>query len=243
MKIKNWSEFSINESFSLSKELYDFISKNSIKWSEFTDSLMEVKDIKQVEIKRWTSIVDDKDHTINVELEDGVNYKFNYLLRISYTLKKKGKLEDFYKSQQDLNTISISIQEMIDRVSEIVELKSNKYTVEDFNGLIKYQFEIQFKSDINLQELKNSYDDYKKNSQFNTPEFNAGMKKITDYYLKRNIDPSEYLDTTDSEDYILVGFITDYDLYGIADYNIKTKKFSIDWGEIDGSIDYMNGIE
>lgn len=244
MKMQNFSEFKVNESFSLSKELSIFISKNSINWSDFTDSLIEVKDIKGVDIKRWVYVIDDKGHVINVDLEDGVDYKFNYLIRISYSFKKKSSIGDFYKSQENLNTISISIQEMIDRASEVAKFKSSEYEIDYISSedLVRYQFEIEFTSDINLDELKKYYKDYK-SSGFNTPEFNAGMKEIISYYKRRNIEPSEYLDTADAEDYILIGFLTDDDLYGIAQYNTKTKKFTIDYNEIDNSIDYLNEIE
>lgn len=245
MKIKSYSEFSINESFGLSPELYDFIRKNSIDWKDFTDSLIDLNDIKNLTINNTCHVVDEKGHIVNIDLDEKSNYSFNYDIRISYYVDKRGKLEQFYKTQENLNTISICLQEMIDRVSDKTKLISNEFKIDYVESYksVKYYFELQFRSDItNVDELKKSFDNYKKTTH-HTPEFNKGISELVKYYEERGINLLEHLDTADGPNCIMVGVITDDDIYGIGEYDTQTKRFTIDWGEVDSSIDYLNEID
>lgn len=244
MKIKLWSEFSINESFNLSKEFYEFISKNQIDWQDFTDSLYEILDFKGVEISKRVGIVDKDGKEITSEIDANSTYKIVYSLKISYEFINKGKIEDFLSSQQGLNTISISIQEMIDRVSDKAKLEQNYFIAKELDlrheTCIRYIFDLKFLSDeINIQDLQKSFTDYKEKTEF-TPEFNKGIDELTKYYKKFSISLSEYLDTMIDTDVILVGFMTDEGIYGIGQYNRKSKKFIIDWQEVEKSIEWWN---
>ena len=82
MKIKRFQDFSINESFGISKELNNFIRSKSLDWSEFEDSLWDIKDDSDFEIKKSCELVDENDHTINIELERDKQYKLLYKLSI-----------------------------------------------------------------------------------------------------------------------------------------------------------------
>ena len=69
------------------------------------------------------------------------------------------------------------------------------------------------------------------------------MKKLRDIYREEGIDFDRYMDTnadamgiTDDEEYIQVGVFLGDDLYGVASYNTKTKRFTIDENEISDSV-------
>lgn len=248
MKIRRFQDFSINESFGISKELNDFIRSKSLDWSEFEDSLWDIKDDKDFEIKKSCELVDENGHTINVELEGDKQYKLSYTLSIQFLSKKSGTLEEFKQTQSKLSTIIDSIEPMITRVSEKgLKLKKNDYlsTESTFGGdtrLIKYRFDIEFESDvIKKEDLEKVYSDYQKNSEF-TPEFEKGIKELTDYYKRQavagGINLQNYLDYNIEDDIIMVGFVTEDDIYGIGEYIKDEKRFIIDWGEVEASIEW-----
>ena len=70
-----------------------------------------------------------------------------------------------------------------------------------------------------------------------------GLKQLRNIYREEGIDFDRYMDTnTDAmgmatdEEYIQVGVFMGDDLYGVASYNTKTKRFIIDENEISDSI-------
>ncbi len=69
MKIKRFQDFSINESFGISKELNDFIRSKSLDWSDFEDSLWDIKDDSDFEIKKSCELVDltEEDLILNID--------------------------------------------------------------------------------------------------------------------------------------------------------------------------------
>jgi hypothetical protein len=241
MKIKNWNQFIINESFAMSSELYQFIKSNSIDTSEFTDSLIHINDIPGSTIQTTTHIVDQKGHIINVELEEGTKYKFNHTIRINYVAPKSGKIEEFFKIEENLGTISICIQEMISRVSDKVTLTENEFetliSMVSGHHEIKYHFSLVFQSDVkDMEKLKNSYNDYLKSTQY-TPEFNNGIKELTGAFDLANIELQEHIDTLNDEESIHVGFVTEDEIYQIGVYDKRNKTFSINWREVEQSIE------
>jgi predicted metal-dependent phosphotriesterase family hydrolase len=74
-------------------------------------------------------------------------------------------------------------------------------------------------------------------------EYLDGLKQLRNIYREEGIDFDRYMDTnTDAmgmatdEEYIQVGVFMGDDLYGVASYNTKTKRFIIDENEISDSI-------
>ena len=245
MKIRRFQDFSINESFGISKELNDFIRSKSLDWSEFEDSLWDIKDDPDFELKKSCELVDERGHTINVELEEDKQYKLLYKLSIQFLSEKTGTLEKFKEIQSKLSIIIDSIEPMIARVSDKgLKLKKNDYE-STFGGdtrLIKYTFDVEFESDvIKKEDLEKVYSDYQKNSEF-TPEFEKGIKELTDYYKRQavpgGITLKNYLDYIIQDDIIMVGFVTEDDIYGIGEYIKDEKRFVIDWGEVEASIEW-----
>ncbi len=241
MKIKNWNQFTINESFGVSSELFDFIKSNSIDTSEFTDSLIHITDIPGATVHTSTHIVDQKGYIINIELEEGAKYKFNHTIRINYVVPKSGELEEFFKIQENLNTISICIQEMLARISDKVTLIENEFetlisTVSGYQET-KYYFSLVFQSEVeDIEKLKKSYNDYLKSTQY-TPEFNKGIKELTGAFDLANIQLQEHIDTLNDEESIHVGFVTEDEIYRIGVYNKRNKTFRIDWVEVEQAIE------
>lgn len=244
MRIKKWSDFKVNESFGISRHLFDFIKSKSVDWSEFMDSLEEVGDISNCFIEKKVNIVDQNGHLINVDFEEDKQYRFRYSILIKYYAPQKLSLELAGRFNNNLSTIIVSTQEMIDRVNSLdINLIDSSYSnIVSFNRgqEVLHQFIIEFESEIlNIEELKNTYNKYLDETKF-TPEFNAGIKKLVERYKRENINLMQFLDTASPEqiDTIMVGFVTEDDIYGIADYDIKTKKFTIDETEIEESIDW-----
>ena len=151
---------------------------------------------------------------------------------------------DFNKVLDNLNTIKISVEEMIDRVeSEGLKLDKNEYWLDKTRGheRVIHTFSISFISDeISTEELKDTFDIYNTSQD---KEYLEGLKKLRDIYREEGIDFDRYMDTnadamgiTDDEEYIQVGVFLGDDLYGVASYNTKTKRFTIDENEISDSI-------
>lgn len=233
MKLKKYNDF-IKESFSTSQQYADFLTSKAISSDIFNDSLFDVKQFARVSNYRY--LVDTKGHAINTEVDDNEKYKLLYTCQIKYSLIP-GK-NDFNKVLDNLNTIKISIEEMIDRVEEEgLKLESNVYDVDKTTGheRVIHTFSISFISnEISIEELKKYYTDY---LNFQDKEYLKGIQDLRNIYKLDSIDFDRYMDTIDDEEYIQVGVLFDDELYQVATYNTKTKQFTIDMEEIVKSID------
>jgi hypothetical protein len=237
MKLKKYNDF-IKESFSTSQLIQRFLTSKAVSTDLFNDSLFDVKQFAKINNYRY--LVDSKGHAINTEVDDNEKYKIFYTCQIQYSLAP-GK-NDFNKVLDNLNTIKISVEEMIDRVeSEGVKLDKNEYWLDKTTGheRVIHTFSISFISnEISTEELKDIFDIYNTSQD---KEYLEGLKKLREIYRKEDIDFDRYMDTTDMDEYIQVGIFIADDLYGVASYNTETKQFTIDEDEVATSIDdYTN---
>lgn len=237
MKLKKYNEF-IKESFSTSQQYANFLTSKAISTDIFDDSLFDVKQFAKINNFRY--LVDSKGHAVNTEVDDNERYKILYICQIQYIMIS-GK-NDFNKVLDNLNTIKISLEEMIDRVeSEDVKLDKNEYWLDKTTGheRVTHTFSISFISnEISTEELKGIFDIYNTSQD---KEYLEGLKKLREIYRKEDIDFDRYMDTTDMDEYIQVGIFIADDLYGVASYNTETKQFTIDEDEVATSIDdYTN---
>lgn len=232
MKLKRYNDF-IKESFGTSKQYADFLTSKAVSTDLFNDSLFDVKTFARVNNYRY--LVDSKGHAINTEVDDNEKYKILYTCQIQYSLVP-GK-NDFNKVLDNLNTIKISVEEMIDRVeSEGLKLENNEYWLDKTTGheRVIHTFSISFISDeISTKELKDTFDIYKTSQD---KEYLDGLKRLRQIYREEGIDFDRYMDTTDMDEYIQIGVFIGEDLYGVASYNSETKQFSIDDDEIVSSV-------
>ena len=239
MKLKKYNDF-IKESFGTSQQYANFLTSKAIPTDILNDSLFDVKQFAKVNNFRY--LVDSKGHSVNTEVDDNEKYKILYTCQIQYSLIP-GK-NDFNKVLDNLNTIKISVDEMIDRVeAEELKLEKNEYWLDKTTGheRVIHTFSISFISDeISTEELKDTFDIYNTSQD---KEYLEGLKKLRDIYREEGIDFDRYMDTnadamgiTDDEEYIQVGVFLGDDLYGVASYNTKTKRFTIDENEISDSI-------
>jgi hypothetical protein len=232
MKLKRYNDF-IKESFGTSKQYADFLTSKAVSTDLFNDSLFDVKTFARVNNYRY--LVDSKGHAINTEVDDNEKYKILYTCQIQYSLVP-GK-NDFNKVLDNLNTIKISVEEMIDRVeSEGLKLEVNEYWLDKTTGheRVIHTFSISFISDeIITKELKDTFDIYKTSQD---KEYLDGLKRLRQIYREEGIDFDRYMDTTDMDEYIQIGVFMGEDLYGVASYNTETKQFSIDDDEIVSSV-------
>ena len=233
MKLKRYNDF-IKESFGTSQQYADFLTSKAISTDIFNDSLLDVEQFAKVINFRY--LLDSKGHSVNTEVDDNEKYKILYTCQIQYSLIP-GK-NDFNKVLDNLNTIKISVDEMIDRVeAEGLKLEKNEYWLDKTTGneRVIHTFSMSFISDeISTEELKNIFDIYNTSQD---KEYLEGLKKLREIYRKEGIDFDRYMDTNDDDDeYIQVGVFMGEDLYGVAFYNTKTKQFNIDDDEISDSI-------
>jgi len=233
MKLKRYNDF-IKESFGTSKQYSEFLTSKAVSTDIFNDSLFDVKTFARVNNYRY--LVDSKGHAINTEVDDNEKYRLLYTCQIQYSLVP-GK-NDFNKILDNLNTIKISVEEMIDRVeSEGLKIENNEYWLDKTTGheRVIHTFSISFISDeISTEELKNIFDIYNTSQD---KEYLEGLKRLRDIYRKEGIDFDIYMDTTDMDEYIQVGMFIGEDLYGVASYNTETKQFTFDEDEILNSVD------
>ncbi len=233
MKLKKYSDF-IKESFGTSQQYANFLTSKAISTDIFNDSLFDVKQFARVNNYRY--LVDTKGHAVNTEVDDNEKYKLLYTCQIQYSLIP-GK-NDFNKVLDNLNTIKISIDEMIDRVEEEgLKLEKSEYDVDKTTGheRVVHTFSISFISnEISTEELKDVFNSYNTTKD---KEYLEGLKRLRDIYREKGIDFDRYMDTTDDDEYILVGVFIGEDLYGVASYNTRTKQFTIDEDEIYDSVD------
>ena len=237
MKLKKYNDF-IKESFGTSQQYSDFLTSKAISTDIFNDSLFDVKTFSRVSNYRY--LVDTKGHAVNTEVDDNEKYRLLYTCQIQYSLVP-GK-NDFNKVLDNLNTIKISVDEMIDRVeAEELKLEKNEYWLDKTTGheRVIHTFSISFISDeISTKELKKPYTDYINyiNSRLGQ-DYLVGLKKLRDIYREEGIDFDRYMDTTDQdEEFILIGMFIGDDLYGVGEYNTQTKEFTIDEDEIVASV-------
>ena len=233
MKLKRYNDF-IKESFGTSQQYANFLTSKAISTDIFNDSLFDVKQFAKINNFRY--LVDTKGHSVNTEVDDNEKYRLLYTCQIQYSLVP-GK-NDFNKVLDNLNTIKISVEEMIDRVeSEGLKIDKNEYWLDKTTGheRVIHTFSISFISDeISTEELKDTFDIYKTSQD---KEYLEGLKRLRQIYREEGIDFDRYMDTTDMDEYIQIGVFIGEDLYGVASYNTETKQFSIDEDEIANSID------
>jgi hypothetical protein len=232
MKLKKYNDF-IKESFSTSQQYSDFLTSKAISTDIFNDSLFDVKQFAKINNFRY--LVDTKGHAVNTEVDDNEKYRLLYTCRIQYSLIP-GK-NDFNKVLDNLNTIKISIDEMIDRVEEEgLKLEKNEYWLDKTTGheRVIHTFSISFISnEISTEELKDTFNTYNTTQD---KEYLVGLKRLRDIYREEGIDFDRYMDTTDMDEYIQVGMFIGEDLYGVASYNTENKQFTIDEDEIVASV-------
>jgi hypothetical protein len=242
MKIKRYSSFieKVDESFAMSEEFSEFLKEKApLDWSEINVSLLTIQDISKASINRSLEIVDEEGYSMNVELEEAKKYNFEYSIMVSYYPLPAEKLDNFSITLKDLDTINETLQDLISRYQDILKLKTSKVKTRiESDGYAKYLFDVKLTCDIDNEELKLAYNNYL-NKTSTTPEFREGMKKLVKIFGDAGIGLQKYVDTSEMENTIIIGFVTDDDIYGIADYNKKTKSFYIDKAECDNAIEWF----
>lgn len=237
--IKKFNDFQINESFSQSKEYNDLLNSKSKSKRFFLDNLEEVSDLSNAKVSYYNYIVDSKGHMVNVDIDEKENYVIKYVIVIDYKMQKEYPTDNFFKVIDDLNTIKISIEEMIDRCKGELKMSSNKVLNEVNTGALdKLSFVIHFDGDINSKDLYNTYKDWEK---FEDSEYKVGMEELDNIYYGEGIDLSKFINAEDVGDYKEIGFITDdSEIYIIAHYHRSKKVFTIDRDEVRQSINWYN---
>lgn len=171
---------------------------------------------------------------VNVDIDKNDTYVIKYVIVIDYKMQKEYETDNFFKVIDDLNTIKISIEEMIDRCEGELKLSLNKVLNDD----AKLGFVIHFDGEISSKELYNTYKDWEK---FEDSEYKNGIEELVNMYYGEGIDLFKFLDTQDTGKYKDIGFVTDDgEIYIIAHYNRIKKIFTIDRGEVRESINWYN---
>ena len=164
--MKNFNQYClIKESFHESKEFYDFLNTELLDKSFFTDSLLEISDIgDKVSVNFDKFIVDRRGHTVFHDIRADETYFAYYRIIIEYRAVESGKFDSFKKKTEDLNTISTCVEEMVDRASDKLKVKDNKYTVDKKNigdqPVLIYTFRIIITDELDTKKLKDAFDSY-----------------------------------------------------------------------------------
>jgi hypothetical protein len=238
--IKKFNNFQINESFSQSKEYDDLLKSKSKDKSFFLDNLEEVSDLSNTKISYYSYIVDSKGHMVNVDIDKNDTYVIKYVIVIDYKMQKEYETDNFFKVIDDLNTIKISIEEMIDRCEGELKLSLNKVLNGDAGIAVNHKlgFVIHFDGEISSKDLYKTYKNWEK---FEDSEYKNGIEELVNMYYGEGIDLFKFLDTQDAGEYKDIGFVTDDgEIYIIAHYNRIKKIFTIDRGEVRESINWYN---
>lgn len=234
----------VNESFTNSSEYSKVLSefewhKLGIDNTFILDNLEDVKSMSRAKISLHRYISNSKGHMLNTEFENDETYTIKYVVTIQYKLSSKN--EDInYKTYsnmiEDLGIIKTSIDEMMDRCSEKLKITHNNTTITPttssdcvISNIIHFDTE-----ELDKSVIKKAFDEWMSDRG---PEFDKMLKELRNIYKQRSIDFDMYMDTNDVDDYILIGvFPPDEELYGVAEFDKKTKKWSIDRAEINASI-------
>lgn len=238
MKLRKFKDFEvIKESFSQSKEYGDLLKSKAKDESFFTDNLSEIFDLGgKVKIDYYRYLIDQNGHMVNANVDKEDKYKIDHIVSIKYFKKDEYDIKQFLKVIEDLNTINISVEEMIDRCKEEVNLGLHKV----LNGKDSISYIIHFQENIDIEDVLNSYNDW---INFEDEEYRKGMEELDDMYYSEGIELSKFLDTNHTQSTIDIGFMADDDLYIIAQYNRLEKKFKIFHSEVYESIEWYDENE
>lgn len=232
-RIKKYNNFLINESFVNSGEYSDFLKEYSLPKDFFLDNLLEVNDIQNCNITFPKMIADEKGLFIK-EFDENKEYRIKYMVLIVYKLKKDYDFDGFSKKIDEMETIRMSIQEMIDRcVDKGLTLDHNKVMIEGIPRTSPLDesshttFYIHFLSDVINDKLKSYYQKWNKDIG---NQYHEMMKQLKGFYKTYGIDFDKFYDTNDTEDHIQIGMFPpgDADLHHVATYYKKENRYDIE---------------
>ena len=232
MKLRKFDNFRLNESvrFTESQQLRDFFAEK-INDDLIKDNLMEVYDLGDiVDVQLYRNLIDSNNLFISSYIREDETYKIQHSISIRYKIDRKNSFEDFTKITNDLNTINTCIEETIARST----FKLLRNFVENAYDVKKILYTINLTQEIETEDLMKYYNEWLIKTEIN---FIAGIRYLEEKYRENGIDnPSQHIDIQDSDDTFLIGFFIEDEIIVIANYNSKTKKFSIDHREVNSSI-------
>jgi hypothetical protein len=241
MRIKKYNNFQIiNESFVNSEEYSNFLKDNSLSNEFFKDNLTDVEDMVNCTVHIQKMIADERGSFVK-ELKDGVVSRIKYMILITYKQNKDYTFDNFSNVIDDLSTIKISIQEMIDRCSDKVTLDYNKVILEGvpktspLEEASRTTFAIHFVSDDISDKLKSYYQKWDKSIG---DQYHKMFDKLRAFYRTYDIIFDDVYDTMEDEDFINIGvFPPSEDLHHVAAYVKSTNKYTIDHQELRNSLE------
>jgi len=239
MRIKKYNNFqNINESFSNSNEYSDFLKENALSGDFFKDNLREVIDMSNCSVNVHKMVCDPKGLFVK-EFTDGVEYKIKYMVIIVYKQKPDYTFDGFSDIIDDLSVIRMSIQEMIDRSSELV-LDHNKVLVEPISSknasgdASHTTFYTHFLGEDISDKLKKYYDKWDVTIG---DKYKEMLTKLRAFYKTYDIDFDNVYDTMEDDDFINIGvFPESGDLHHVATYVKSTNEYDIDHDELKDSL-------
>lgn len=242
--IKNWEMFNESDTyFDNSPEFEKLVQKYALKKEDIKQFLDELEDECDFEIKRFSNGL-----VLNID-KDG--FDVNISIKVSKTYKTEkgfnGYLNFLKEHTKDLEYY-LKVMELIQETENLKDLKikSNETQSNIDNNTYNKMIELlaTFTQEIKTNEMQMALDEFTKTESI------AGviLKKVIDELVKRGFDRSELIQKIDidpdweEQNSISYGFMTDDDMYIVAEYDKKTKILGFDDELIDDLKEYLDEL-
>lgn len=244
--IKSWQQF--NESsvyFEGSSEFLKVGEKYTLKKDDIQDFLKDLEDETDVQCESVQSRVnkfDDKEIKIKTWIQLSKSYKNPKILLNDY--------QSFLKEQvKDIEQILITCE----RIAQVEELQIIQKKVEsppfqgagaNQNDLGELRIAIVFQKTIQTDEMGRAHKEFIKRDNPEREAYKSVIKKLVEMGIPEK-DAEKLVDLSpdwEDMDYIIFGFMTNYEILSIATYDKIKKKLFFERVELNKSLDaYQNG--
>lgn len=247
-KIKSYKEFgSIKESlgFGNSEEYQELITKyKNISKDYFAEHFYDITDENIVDFKYWLYVGDESGESIGWTTEE-IDTSKDYYIYHSIQMDQKNDSLDSSNAHsfEDLKKVGENIHKIVNSIESFKNRISDEFTISSIgvNTIIGVtpsigKISIRIKGDkIKSEDIKLHYNKWKKSYG---PKFDEGLKYLIGEYKhqKNRPDYNPPLDTNDTGDTVLIGFMGDDEIIVVATYFKKEDRFRFDWAEFQRSL-------
>jgi vacuolar-type H+-ATPase subunit I/STV1 len=244
--IKSWQQF--NESsvyFEGSTEFLKVRKKYALEKEDILDFLQDLEDERDISCSSFQSRVSKFDNE-QIVIKTWINFSKSYK-------NPKFELNDyqsFLKEQiKDIDQILITCE----RIAQVEELQIIQKKVEsppfqgagaNQNDLGELRIAIVFQKTIQTDEMERAHKEFIKRDNPEREAYQSVIKKLVEMGIPEK-DAEKLVDLSpdwEDMDYIIFGFMTNYEILSIATYDKIKKKLFFERVELNKSLDaYQNG--
>lgn len=249
--LRNFGSFEkINENigFGDSNEYKDLIEKyNQLPKEYFNEHFYDLTDDNIVTLRVWKYIGDENGKSV-AHTEKDVNISEDHYLYYKVMIEQVDKsmdsnverISDLKKVGKNINQIIDSLESFGRRIEDdglhLISTTTNtpKGTIIASKNYGNITLLVKG-GKILKEDMEKYFTSWEKTSGLG-PKFSEGIKKLLYIYKDYDIDPEIDINTFGEDDTVIVGVLTDYEIFGVATYSKKTGIFKEDMNEIDDSI-------